>query len=71
MVSNLLRSKDFKQVVDHCHEHVAFSKLLIAVAEFTSLDKEVPLLQIKTLLKEALLVLCGTGNEAIGLSRED
>ena len=44
--------------------------MLIAIASFTSTDKNVPFLQTKQLLKEALVSLCGTGNTPV-LKRAD
>lgn len=47
-------------VLEQGFERVAFSKFLIAMARFTTQKKDVPYVEIKKDLKEALLLICNT-----------
>ena len=58
------------QVIESCQDRVAFSKLLIAVARFTSESNPKPIAEVKREMKEALVMLCGTGNVPVG-NRDD
>ena len=64
-VSQLLKSRHMADVIERNQDRAAFAKMLIAVAKFTTHGKDVPFQEIKSLLKEALVMLCGTGNTPI------
>ena len=54
------------QVIENCQDRVAFAKLLIAVSRFTSESNQKSYAEVKRDLKEALVMLCGTGNIPVG-----
>lgn len=54
----MLKLRYMASVLEHGYERVAFAKYLIAMAKFTTEQKNVPYVEIKRELKEALLLLC-------------
>ena len=53
------------EVLARCQDRAAFAKMLVAIAQFTTHGKDLPYQEIKEQLKEALIMLCGTGNTPI------
>lgn len=71
-LADILTSKQIGQVIQQQNpDTTAFAYMLIAMAKFTTLGKEVPYLEIKNGLKKALLMLCGTGNQGVLMPDDD